>query len=900
MRLLALLALGACGPATVKLGDTAGGEDVDDTDDPTFTDACPNIGASESELIWSTIPVGAESSRTVTVTNACSGETSLAISVRIDGDAVFGVTTTVSALAPGESGEVTVTYTPVDEVDSAGVLVIASNDPDTPELTVGLAGTTGTDADGDGYSSEAAGGEDCDDGNPAIHPGANEVWYDGIDQDCDDLSDYDQDGDGDDADGYGGADCDDLDADIGPSAPETLDLEDDDCDTWVDEDFVVAGSVVVSEIMHHPLAVADTAGEWFEIANTGAFDIDLVGFVVGGDDGDSVTIEDTTVVAAGGVVVLAVNGSTASNGGAMVDYVYDRTDLSLSSDDNLILTQAGEVIFDVEWTSAWYDADGASLSLDPDHFAWSDARTSAYWCPARTAMSGGDHGTPAAANDHCTSIDEDGDGYSPDAGDCDDTDANVSPGRDEVWDGVDNDCDGSVDVGEVAELSAGYVDGTAGTYLTFSSGLAIADLTGDATPDLAVGGTMLAGRKGAVYVIDGDDHAGLAGEADDYDAADVTGASNNYFGVTPAVAGDHTGDGQPDLVVAGSDYYTSWYGGTGVGIYEGGSLSGSLDSGDADTTIDGSGSYSTVVSVAGDLDVDGDGVDEVVLAHPMYYQYTSTNSVYAGRVWIVDVSGGGDLDVDDASATIDGEENYDYLGAGVGGADVNGDGYDDLFLGAPGEDGGADGGGAWFVLHGGASGDGDADVGDVADRTIWGADGDGQVGVGTAAVGDFDDDGKADFATGGLDTDHVWVFYDLAAAPSELDTDDADADIDGDGDSSLGFSLAVGDFDGDGVVDLAAGAPAISATSTYWYMYYSMRGADVGGVYFFAGGTFDAGSYDTGDAGFAVTGETSGDLFGAVLSGPGDLDGDASDDLLVGAPRAGSSAAGRAYVVLGG
>ena len=48
------------------------------------------------------------------------------------------------------------------------------------------------DEDGDGFSAA----EDCNDGDPTIHPEAEEIWYDGIDQNCDEQDDYDQDGDG--------------------------------------------------------------------------------------------------------------------------------------------------------------------------------------------------------------------------------------------------------------------------------------------------------------------------------------------------------------------------------------------------------------------------------------------------------------------------------------------------------------------------------------------------------------------------------------------------------------------------------------------------------------------------------------------------------------------------------
>ncbi len=51
--------------------------------------------------------------------------------------------------------------------------------------------------------------DDCDDTSSRVYPGAREVWYDGIDEDCDGDDDYDADHDGDKAIGYGGGDCDD-------------------------------------------------------------------------------------------------------------------------------------------------------------------------------------------------------------------------------------------------------------------------------------------------------------------------------------------------------------------------------------------------------------------------------------------------------------------------------------------------------------------------------------------------------------------------------------------------------------------------------------------------------------------------------------------------------------------
>jgi hypothetical protein len=102
-------------------------------------------------------------------------------------------------------------------------------------------GASDYDADGDGHDAGAAGsGLDCNDNDSGVSPDAEEIWYDGTDSDCDGLSDYDADGDGHDAGGFtagAGTDCDDGNAAINPDAEENFyDGVDDNCEPTDDND----------------------------------------------------------------------------------------------------------------------------------------------------------------------------------------------------------------------------------------------------------------------------------------------------------------------------------------------------------------------------------------------------------------------------------------------------------------------------------------------------------------------------------------------------------------------------------------------------------------------------------------------------------------------------------------
>ncbi len=127
------------------------------------------------------------------------------------------------------------------------------------------------DGDQDGYDaidSDCPTGNDCDDNNDTIYPGATEVCNQ-LDDDCDDQTDEDgvcpacSDGD---QDGYGpgctlGPDCDDGNVDINPGATEVCDQVDNDCDDQTDEDGVCGACVDADQDGHDAISVDCPSGD---------------------------------------------------------------------------------------------------------------------------------------------------------------------------------------------------------------------------------------------------------------------------------------------------------------------------------------------------------------------------------------------------------------------------------------------------------------------------------------------------------------------------------------------------------------------------------------------------------------------------------------------------------------
>jgi hypothetical protein len=164
------------------------------------------------------------------------------------------------------------------------------------------------------------------------------------------------------------------------------------------------GELIITEIMADPSGISDSVGEWFEIHNLAATEVDLAHCTIHDDGIDSYPLADTwptLPMEAGAYWVLGTNGDPAQNGSVEVDVVYGEIFLSNQSDE-IRISCGGVLIDEVVYDKEWPLDPGASMSFDaaaPQDTTANDEM--AHWCAATTLYTVGNAGTPGAANEAC-------------------------------------------------------------------------------------------------------------------------------------------------------------------------------------------------------------------------------------------------------------------------------------------------------------------------------------------------------------------------------------------------------------------------------------------------------------------------------------------------------------------
>jgi len=149
--------------------------------------------------------------------------------------------------------------------------------------------------------------------------------------------------------------------------------------------------LVITEIHSNPEALADTAGEYFEIQNVADEEVDLLGLRVRDAGNDSFTVTTSVVVPPGG---YAVFGRTAQAALGAVDYVYGSAMTLTNTSDSIVLLLDDEVIDSVTYGPGFPLHAGASTSLRPDHVDPLLNDLASSWCRETRPLGNGDFGSP--------------------------------------------------------------------------------------------------------------------------------------------------------------------------------------------------------------------------------------------------------------------------------------------------------------------------------------------------------------------------------------------------------------------------------------------------------------------------------------------------------------------------
>lgn len=391
----------------------------------------------------------------------------------------------------------------------------------------------------------------------------------------------------------------------------------------------------------------------------------------------------------------------------------------------------------------------------------------------------------------------------------------------------------------------------------------------------------------------------------DLDKTFIGETKSSYAGYSISGAGDVNGDGFDDFLIGAYENSESGYrAGKSYLIFGNKSrYAHHIKLSDAGASFKGEkAGDNSGYSVSGAGDVNGDGYDDFLIGAP-YKDYSGDNDV--GKVYLFYGMKHGwkkDVSLSTANATFVGHLDDDRAGRSVSGAgDVNGDGYDDILIGAPDNDINGDRSGQVYVIFGKSSKMTHSNFRlNSADASYEGELSGDIAGFAISDAGDVNNDGYDDFVIGAPHAERytsdrvkgkVYLIYGMKTG-WKMNTDLSKANASFWGSKNLGKSgysvSGAGDVNADGYDDFLAGEPFRPGGGRF-YLFLGGNSSWIRDGYMYHSDTaFNESTY-------------SYDNIGISLSGLGDINGDGFDDFIAGADEDddGGTDAGKCFIIHG-